>query len=76
MENREKEMKDQVKDQNESSKEISMSRRKFLKKTGYAAPSLVVLGSLTRPSVAFGSDTNTGPGGGFGGGNGNGFGGG
>lgn len=75
-------MKDQIENQKESSKEISMSRRKFLKKTGYAAPSLVVLGSLTRPSVAFGSDTNTGPGGGygggngFGGGNGNGFGGG
>ena len=44
-----KEMKDQVKNQNDSSKEISMSRRKFLKKTGYVAPSLIVLGSLARP---------------------------
>lgn len=68
---RENDLMSSKKDQKKVDKGTVVSRRQFLKKTAYTAPSLVILSSLTRPTVAFGgSDTNTGPGGGFGGGNG------
>jgi hypothetical protein len=37
-----------------------ISRRKFLKKTAYAAPSLIILGQLLEPTPASGSN-NSGP---------------
>ncbi len=57
--NKNKNMIKQRKDQEEVNKEISVSRRQFFKKAAYAAPSLVVLGSLMHPTVAFGSDTTS-----------------
>ena len=43
----------QLKESKEASeKKIKKERRTFLKRAAYAAPSLVVLGSLTRPLVA------------------------
>lgn len=80
MEDKAKDMIEQIEDKKEINSETTVSRRQFFKKTIYAAPSLVVLGSLARPTVAYGSDTRAGPGGGFGGryggGNGNRYGGG
>lgn len=60
-------------DQKKSSKEIRTSRRNFLKKAAYSAPTIVAMGYLTRPTSAMASniDDRNGPGGGFGG---NGFG--
>ncbi len=54
MGNSRKEMKDQVKNQDGLSTDTPMSRRKFLKKAGYAAPSLIVLGNLAKPVIAAG----------------------
>ena len=70
-------MTEQKKEQTEVSKKIFASRRKFLKKTAYVTPTLIVLGNLPKPVLASGGsgdnrDTNFG---GFGGGPG-GFGGG
>lgn len=59
MENKEKDMIDQIEEKKEISSKTSMSRRLFLKKTVYTAPSLVALGSLTQPAVAGGSTTDS-----------------
>jgi len=60
-----------VKNRKNTNKESLESRRKFLKKTVYSAPSLIVLGNLVYPTIAGASttiDDRDGPGGGFGGG--------
>ncbi|PHS41850.1 MAG: hypothetical protein COB07_02080 [Sulfurovum sp.] len=56
MENRNKQTLEQKVDQVEVSKKTSVSRRQFLKRSAYATPSLIILGSLAKPVAAFGSD--------------------
>ena len=72
MENRN--MIEQKKDPEEISKKTSVSRRKFLKKTAYATPSLIILGALSKPVTAHASvvdDTGFNGGNQYGGGPGN-----
>lgn len=72
---------DTDKNHNNIKNEEQKARRSFLKKTVYAAPSIMVLGQLARPTGAVGASTiddtdgpGGGNGGGFGGGGSSGFG--
>lgn len=56
MKKRNKHMIEQKKDKVEVPKETSVSRRQFLKKTAYVTPSLIILGGLSKPVIALGSD--------------------
>lgn len=49
---------DSKKNQNTSKDTIKGSRRSFLKKTAYTAPSLLALGTLARPTKSLAGDSN------------------
>ena len=49
---------DSEKNQNTSKDTIKSNRRSFLKKAAYSAPSLLVLGTLARPTKSMAGDSN------------------
>lgn len=54
---RENDLPDHLEAQKKADKRTPVSRRQFLKKTAYATPSLIILGSLVKPvTAAAGSD--------------------